>query len=87
MTANTVVWLRIGSKIKDEVAEVLAATGRTVSDAFRIMQMRTVAEKQLPFDPLVPNAETIEAMQIARHGDAKKVTTSGDLTADLHADD
>lgn len=28
-----------------------------------MMLMRTVADKALPFDPLVPNAETIEAMK------------------------
>lgn len=87
MTVNTVVRARIDPKIKDEAADILAATGLTVSDAFRMMLVRTVAEKQLPFDPLVPNAETIEAMQAARRGDTKKVKTPEDLLADLHADD
>ncbi len=44
------------------------AAGLTISDAFRMMLMRTMAEKALPFDPLVPNAETIEAMKAARRG-------------------
>ena len=87
MTANAVVRARIDPKIKDEAADILAATGLTVSDAFRMMLVRTVAEKQLPFDPLIPNAETIEAMQAARRGDTKKVKTQEDLLADLHADD
>lgn len=87
MTANAVVRARIDPKIKDEAADILAATGLTVSDAFRMMLVRTVAEKQLPFDPLIPNAETIEAMQAARRGDTTKVKTPEDLLADLHADD
>lgn len=87
MTANTVVRARIDSGIKDEAAAILAATGLTVSDAFRMMLVRTVAERRLPFDPLVPNAETIEAMQAARKGDTRKVGSLDDLLVDLHADD
>lgn len=75
MAANTVVRARIDPELKDKAADILAATGLTVSDAFRMMLVRTVAEKRLPFDPLVPNAETIEAMQAARKGDTRKVGT------------
>jgi DNA-damage-inducible protein J len=87
MAANTVVRARIDARIKDEAADILAATGLTVSDAFRMMLVRTVAERRLPFDPLVPNPETIEAMQAARRGDTRQVGTPDDLLADLHADD
>jgi DNA-damage-inducible protein J len=51
------------------------------------MLMRTVAEQALPFDPLNPNAETVEAMMAARRGDVVKVGSVNDLLADLHADD
>lgn len=84
MIANTVVRSRIGPKIKDEAADIVAVSGLTVSDAFRMMLMRTVAEKQVPFDAFVPKAETIEAMQAARRGDTKKVTTPEGLIADSH---
>ncbi len=87
MTANTVVRARIDPDIKDEAATILAAAGLTVSDAFRMMLVRTVAERRLPFDPLVPNAETIDAMQAARRGDTRKVGGLDDLLADLHAED
>lgn len=50
---------------------VLASIGLTVSDAFRMMLVRVVAEKALPFDPLVPNAETIAAMRDARLGNVR----------------
>jgi len=43
---------------------VLASIGLTVSDAFRMM-MRIAKEKALPFEPLIPNDETIEAMRAA----------------------
>ena len=48
--------------------------GLTPSDAFRLLLKRIAAEKSLPFEPLVPNAETIEAMKAARRGD---LTTAG----------
>jgi DNA-damage-inducible protein J len=51
-----------------ENAAVLAAMGLTVSGAFRLMMMRIAADKALPFEPLVPNAKTIEAMKAARRG-------------------
>ena len=50
-------------------------------------RMRTAAGKALPFDPLVPNAETIEAMKAARRGDLVTVGGVDDLLADLHTDD
>lgn len=87
MPANAVVRARIDQRVKEEAAAILAAAGLTISDAFRMMLMRTVTEKALPFDPLVPNAETIEAMKAARRGDLVTVGGVDDLLADLHADD
>jgi DNA-damage-inducible protein J len=52
-----------------------------------MMLMRTVAERALPFDPLMPNAETIEAMLAARRGEVVHIGSIDNLLADLHADD
>ena len=84
---NTVVRARIDQKIKDDAGAVLASIGLTASDAFRMMMMRIAAEKRLPFEPLVPNAETIEAMKAARAGDLVTVGGVDDLMFDLNADD
>lgn len=84
---NAVVRARIDENIKEEAAAVLASMGLTVSDAFRIMLTRVAHEKQLPFEPLVPNAETIAAMKEARGGKLKSFTSVNDLMADLNADD
>jgi DNA-damage-inducible protein J len=73
MTDNSVVRARIDEQTKKEAAAVLATIGLTVSDAFRMLLMRIAAEKALPFEPLVPNAETIEAMKAARRGEVIKV--------------
>ncbi|MDA8191248.1 MAG: type II toxin-antitoxin system RelB/DinJ family antitoxin [Gammaproteobacteria bacterium] len=87
MAANAVVRARIDERVKEEATAILAAAGLTVSDAFRMLLVRTVADKALPFDPLVPNEETIEAMKAARRGDLITVGDVEDLLSDLHADD
>ena len=84
---STVVRARIDEKTKEEAAAVLDAIGLTVSDAFRLMMVRIAAEKRLPFEPLVPNAETIAAMEAARRGDLVAVGDVDGLMADLHAED
>ena len=73
--------------MKEEATAIYAAAGLTLSDAFRMLLMRTVAERALPFDPFTPNDETVEAMKAARRGDLVKVGSVADLLADLHADD
>ena len=83
MSENAVVRARIDERIKEEATVVLAAMGLTVSDAFRIMMNRIAREKALPFEPLVPSAETIEAMKEARRGKLPSFATVEDLTADL----
>ena len=87
MPANDVVRARIDRNVKEQAAAILAAAGLTISDAFRMMLMRTVADKALPFEPLVPNEETIEAMKAARRGELVTVGGVEQLMADLHADD
>ncbi|MGA2216612.1 MAG: type II toxin-antitoxin system RelB/DinJ family antitoxin [Terracidiphilus sp.] len=87
MPANAVVRSRIDARVKEEAATIFAAAGLTLSDAFRMMLMRTVAERALPFDPLTPNDETVEAMKAARRGELVKVGSVQNLLADLNADD
>jgi DNA-damage-inducible protein J len=82
MPANSVVRARIDKDLKEE-----AIIGLTVSDAFRMMLMRVVAEKALPFDPLVPNDETIAAMRDARLGNVRSFETVDALMEDLNAPD
>ena len=87
MPANAVVRARIDEQTKKEASAVLAAMGLTVSDAFRIMLTRIAREGALPFEPLVPNATTIEAMKEARQGGFKSFANVEDLMADLNAED
>ena len=66
---------------------MLDSVGLTVSDAFRLMLVRVVADQALPFDPLVPNADTIAAMRDARLGNVQSFDTVEALMDDLNAPD
>lgn len=85
--ANTVVRARIDGQIKEEAAAVLASVGLTVSDAFRLMMVRIAADKAMPFEPLIPNAETLAAMKSARLGKLVMAGTAEQLIASLNEDD
>jgi len=86
MAENAVVRARINEEIKEEAAIVLASMGLTVSDAFRLMLTRVAKEKALPFEPLIPNAKTIQAMKETREGkNLKSFDSIDDFMADLNA--
>lgn len=87
MTANAVVRARIDEHIKEEASAVLASMGLTVSDAFRLLLTRVASEKALPFEPLVPNQKTIEAMKEARRGKLRSFKSIDSLMDDLNAGD
>jgi DNA-damage-inducible protein J len=87
MTANTVVRARIDERVKKEAEAVLASIGLTVSDAFRLMMVRIATERALPFQPLIPNEETVEAMKAARRGEVTTVEDPDNLISRLNADD
>lgn len=87
MPANAVVRARIDERLKEEATAILGAAGLTVSDAVRMMLVRVVAEKALPFDPLTPNAETIAAIKEARSGKLERAKSVKELLGKLDADD
>jgi DNA-damage-inducible protein J len=84
---NTVVRARIDENVKEEAAAVLATIGLTVSDAFPLMMVRIAKDKALPFEPLVPNAETVAAMKAARKGELVTVASTDALVTSLNAED
>lgn len=76
MPSSEVIRARIDARIKQEAEVILEAIGLTVSDAFRLIMMRVVAERRLPFEPLIPNETTIQAMLEACRGEALGLTRS-----------
>ena len=64
---------------------MLAGIGLTVSDAFRIMLTRTATEIALPFEPLMPNDETIAAMLDAWQSKMESFNSIVEFIDDLNA--
>jgi len=87
MSANAVIRARIDARTKEEASAVLEAMGLTLSDAFRLMVTRIAVDKALPFAPLIPNTETLAAMNAARAGRTKRFKNADALFADLNAAD
>jgi DNA-damage-inducible protein J len=87
MANNSVVRARINDEIKEEAAAVLAEIGLTISDAFRMLLIRVAREKALPFEPFVPNAKAIAAIEAARKGDLVTIGNLDNLLNELNADD
>ena len=83
---NAVVRARIDEQIKNEAVAVLETIGLTVSDAFRLLMVRIATEKRLPFEPLVPNEETVTAMLVARRGASAAIGSPQELISDLLRD-
>jgi DNA-damage-inducible protein J len=54
-------------------------------DAMLLLK-RVAAEKAFPFEPLVLNAETVDAMRAARRGETAAVGHPSNLIASLNSD-
>ena len=87
MASDTVVRARIDGQVKERAARVLADMGLSVSDAIRLLLVRVAAEKALPFEIKVPNAETRAAMAELERQAGKSFDSVADLMADLNAED
>ncbi len=87
MVNDSTVRARINSKIKEEATAVLAAISLTPSEAFRLLMTRVAQEHSLPFDLLIPNKETVAAIQAARFGQVKSFSNLQELMGDLYTDD
>lgn len=86
-TADAVVRARIDQATKQEATVLFRKMGLTVSDAIRMMLVQAVAEKALPFEVRVPNAETVKALEAARDGDVIRAASIDALFAFEDEDD
>ena len=86
MPAVDVVRARIETGLKKEATVVLAAMGLSVSDAIRLMLVRVVSDKALPFDVRIPNTETQAAMRDIQDGKVTRFDSVDALMADLNDD-
>jgi DNA-damage-inducible protein J len=86
-TADTYVRARIDSATKVRAADALAAMGLSISDAIRLLMLRIVDERRLPFEVKGPNATTSKAIAELESRKGKRFTSTDALMADLNADD
>jgi DNA-damage-inducible protein J len=84
--ATTMVHVRVNGKIKAQATKALAAMGLSVSDAVRVLLTRVAADKQLPFEIKVPNAETRAAMREARSIGKPRYASADALIRELDKD-
>ena len=81
--STTMVHVRVDEKTKLKAAKTLAGIGISVSDAVRMLLLRVVAEKALPFEVKVPNATTVKALKAADKGKGKRLASADALFKDL----
>jgi len=81
--ASSMVHIRIDQKTMERATKTLASMGLSVSEAVRILLVRVVAEKALPFDVKVPNVTTVKALRAAARGQGKRHQSADALFKDL----
>jgi DNA-damage-inducible protein J len=86
-TSDTYVRARIDTVTKERAADALEAMGLSILDAIRLLMLRVVAERRLPFEVKAPNAKTRKAIAQLEAGKGKRFTSTRALMADLNADD
>lgn len=85
MKSDSVVRARVDEQLKLQAAAIFEAAGLTLSDAIRMMLLRTVQEKAIPFIPAKPNAATIRALKNSQKGQGKRFSNLEDMFKHLNA--
>ena len=83
MQATDTIRARIDTATKVKATAALAAMGLSVSDAIRMLMHRVAADERLPFDVVVPNAESRAAMAELEAGKGKRLKSAEALFDDL----
>jgi DNA-damage-inducible protein J len=80
MTKTDTIRARVEPKLKAEAEGILNSLGVNPSDAIRMFYKQVVLRKGLPFEVVIPNAETRRAMEdvvrkrgLNRYKDAKEL--------------
>ena len=84
---DTYVRARIDTDTKERATDALAAMGLSISDAIRLLMLRVVDERRLPFEIKAPNATTRKAIAELESGKGKRFKSVDALLADLNAND
>ena len=63
MAKTETIRARVEPKLKAEAEGILESLGMNPSDAIRVFYKQAVLRKGLPFEVLIPNAQTLRAME------------------------
>lgn len=85
MAADAVVRARVSESTKREASVILGAAGLTTSDLIRMVLIRVVEDRALPFDPVRPNKVTVKAIEAAHAGKVKSAKSAKELIKTLNA--
>jgi DNA-damage-inducible protein J len=83
MPADAVVRARIDAVTKERAAAALEAMGLSISDAIRLLMLRSADEQRLPFEVKVPNVATRRAMAELEQDKGKRFESPEALLEDL----
>ena len=83
LSAMSTVQTQIDSTIKQEVDNILSERGISISDAMRLILMQIAKNKSFPFDDIVPNQETLDAMNEVENHQLLSFDSVDDLLKDL----
>ena len=86
MDTNTVSFDDIDESLQRQAEAIFRQEGRTASDVYRHLLLRTVEDQHTPRELYRPNLETLEAMRELDEGGGKSFDSLEALMADLNAD-
>jgi DNA-damage-inducible protein J len=72
----------LDSATRERAADALVAMGLSISDAIRLLMLRVVDTRRLPFEVKTPNARTCRAIAELEPGKGKRFNSGGALMAD-----
>jgi len=78
---------RIDGETKERAADALAAMGLSISDAIRLLMLRVVDERRLPFEVKAPIATKRRVIDELETGKGRRFSSVDPLLADLSAND
>jgi len=77
------VKVEVDENVRERAEKNLAARGLTVAEAFRLMLARTAADQD-DIGPLIPNRETVAAIEAARRGELVSLGSPTEAMAELN---
>jgi len=83
MAKTAMTHARLTPEVKEKAEAILRELGISISSAYEMFYLQIIAHRGLPFDPRLPNATTIQAMEDAREGKGKTYAGVKEMFDDL----